>query len=1194
MVSTSINQIDELDLFSLPLTGRVLIEASAGTGKTYSLAFIYLRLLLGIGENGFHRPLLVDEILVVTFTQSATEELRYRIRQNIVQLLNACQNADHVEPDYQALLVLIDNKQVAIEQLMLAEQSMDEAAIFTIHGFCQRMLMQYAFEAGLLFDQRLAKDESSLYLQITQDFWRNTFSPLPIQLAKAIRDYWVDPETLLREIRPYLGQTLPQNIEPSNLSIVDKITQFHQQAIQQIDLVKQHWLQTVDQLELLINESGVKKQSYSKRNLPNWLNSVTTWAKQETTNYQLVAQLSNFSQSVLNEKTPEDKKAPVHAVFAEIETLLSTSFKLNQHILFDIVIAINQKIAEQKLQLAQMGFDDLLRFLNEALSTEHNSHLAHLIAHQYPVAMIDEFQDTDPVQYQIFNQIYQQRQQTGLLLIGDPKQAIYGFRGADIFTYIQAKQDVDYWFTMSTNWRSSQGMVEAVNSLFELRKHPFVFDSIPFIHMATAEKNTHKQFVVNNQAVNALNCYILPENITSKEEYNHVSADYCAEQIAQWLSQDCYFVDDLNITENQRKKVVSADIAILVRSSREAGIMQEKLKLRGIKSVYASNHSSVFDTLEARELLRILQAVLTPTNDNDLRSALATQLIGASMSEIAVLSDDQNQWETLVEEFNEYKQLWLRFGVLAMLRRLMNHRQLIANLLSLDNGERIVTNLMHLGELLQKASQEFDSPNVLVRWFAKQIDTTDFNLEDYELRLESDENLVHIITIHKSKGLEYPIVCLPFIGQFRDDNKRSIYHDRNDYQLYYASKLTEQISDWIEEERLAEDLRLLYVAITRSIYHCQIGLAGLKNSAKSSALSLGKSAIGYLLANSLENEQPFDYSQLIYHVQRLAHTSIDLITQPITLTELPNSTLPAQTLFANTFKRQLNYSWRVTSYSGLLQNAHNDFIDEQLADLGMLDIEVLNDSNNQAENAANFVELESAYSIYQFPKGAMVGTLLHECFEKMDFQQPISPDLINNVVTKLNLEAHWQKVLADWFAEIVTVPLNQQGLTLSNIPQHKRLDELQFYLPVKHKISATQLDQLCKKHDAISQHCPTLSFYDVQGMLKGFIDLVFEWNGKYYIIDYKSNYLGDNIKAYSQDAMIQAMIEHRYDLQYQLYSLALHRYLKNRLSHYQYETHFGGVFYLFVRGMTSSAQNNGVFYHQPTAQFINELDQLFG
>ncbi|OCG63565.1 exodeoxyribonuclease V subunit beta [Gilliamella sp. GillExp13] len=1150
MVSSS--GVKKLNLFDLPLTGRTLIEASAGTGKTYSLAFIYLRLLLGIGQNSYPRPLNVNEILVVTFTKAATKELRSRIRQNIQGLRIGLLQGHHKDPIYQQLIELIDDRKFAVQQLTIAQQSMDDAAIYTIHSFCQRILTSHAFESGVLFEQKLISDEYELKLRVTQDFWRHYFTPLDKPLAYLVLATWQDPTALLKDITPYLGLDF-NNAGKVNLDISTTIKFFYQQSYEKIENIKKSWLTLSEKLVEIIIQSGVRKQSYSSRNLPNWVIKVSAWANSETRTFELPNELEKFKQSVLIEKTKEGKSVPYHSFFEQIDDLYKQPFDLRSQILMDIVSVIQKWLYNEKIKNGEMSFDDLIWQLNRALKAKAGDRLAQSIASKYCVALIDEFQDTDPAQYQIFDRIYDRKKlDRGLLFIGDPKQAIYSFRGADIFTYLKAKQSTgENSFTMDVNHRSSASMVKAVNQLFSNCDNPFIFNDIPFLPMEAAKRNQQKSLQVNNQKVSALAAYLLPDDIATNSDYQEHMASCCATQIVTLLSNSSMLID----SENEQRPVTTADIAILVRNGCEAEVIQQKLTHCGVKSVYLSNNSSVFSSNEAKDVLSLLQAVLMPENETMLKLALMTSLLGQTMTDLEQITDDQDKWESLIEEFKQYQAIWQYYGVLVMLRRMMKKRHLAENILVRQDGERTLTNLMHLGELLQETSNELDGPHALIRWLTKQIVNPDPNLENHQQRLESDENLVKIITIHKSKGLEFPIVWLPFISIYRASDSQ-FYHDKNnDYQPTYAWLQSDEIKEQIEKERLAEDLRLLYVAMTRSVYHCSIGLASLKKS---------QSAINHLLKSELRS---------IANIANL----ID-IQLPIESEQYIPPILPNQSLSANVFSRNISDSWRVTSYTELQKHNHNVLAYKP---------DLINDWDESPYESDKVQSNDTQYDIHHFPKGAYVGTLMHSIMEDITSDNLV--ELCNQMVKKLNLETEWNSVVTNWMQQILTTKLHDPNLILSQVLMGQHINELQFYLPIRKTVTSQQLDSLCKQYDHLSRLCPELDFESVQGMLRGFIDLVFKFEGKYYVVDYKSNWLGECVDAYSQEALEKVMCDHRYDLQYQLYCLALHRFLKGRLSNYQYQTHFGGVYYLFLRGMPEQ----GIFYHLPLQEFIEELDKLF-
>ncbi|WP_437214384.1 exodeoxyribonuclease V subunit beta [Pectobacterium sp. LFLA-215] len=1172
-----------LDVMTLPLLGERLIEASAGTGKTYTLAALYLRLLLGLGKQAaYPRPLLVEEILVVTFTEAATEELRERIRARIHALRIAClrksaQGKEAEKPKDASLAQLLEeisDHRDAADVLLAAERQMDEAAIYTIHGFCQRMLSTNAFESGVLFEQVLIEDEQPLRRQACADFWRRYCYPLPVEVARIVGLEWKGPENLLADLASYLHGEAPVFRSPPEEG--ETLQSRHEKIVATIDAYKQRWLASAADLEALISASGVDKRSYSSKHLPNWLQKVTLWAEQQPTlDYQLPKDLVRFSQQALIEKTKKGEP-PVHVLFEETERLLATPLSLRDLVIVRALSAIRESVREEKRQRAELGFDDLLSRLDVALQQPSGERLASAIRERYPVAMIDEFQDTDPQQYRIFRTLYAGQPQCGLLLIGDPKQAIYAFRGADIFTYMHARGEVAAHYTLGTNWRSSHQMVHGVNRLFERLDSPFIFQNIPFLPVKPAESKRGLVFDIAGQPQPALQFWLTGSEPIGIGDYQQQMARQCAAQIRDWLAASQRNEAWL-VTDDSRRLVKASDMSVLVRSRREASLIRDALRRLSIPSVYLSNRDSVFSTPEASDMLWLLQAVLAPEQERTLRSAMATALMGLDAGQVDALGQNEATWDALVDEFAGYRTLWRQKGVLPMLRALMSQHQLAENLLASTEGERRLTDILHIGELLQDVSATLDSEHALVRWLSQQIVQPNPQAESQQLRLESDRHLVQIVTIHKSKGLEYPLVWLPFISHFRVQDQ-GIYHDRESYQAVLDLQNHEESQTLAEEERLAEDLRLLYVALTRSIYHCSVGVAPIQRSRKKDGSSdMHQSALGYLLQRGKEAE----VATLVSELEGMVGDGVALT--PIQTAEeqrwQPDRPELAE-LRARHIERQLRDGWRVTSYSGLQQ--HGTASAQDL--VPRLDIEVIGERQETDEDQL---------TPHTFPRGASPGTFLHSLFETLDFTQPVDDDWLAEQLQLQGFEAHWQPVLKTWMDTLLHTPLNEQGMTLSALDNADKQAELQFYIPIEAPIQAAQLDRLAKHHDPLSARCPALSFQQVKGMLKGFIDLVFRWEGRYYLLDYKSNWLGPDASAYTQTAMMQSMAEHRYDLQYQLYTLALHRYLRHRIADYDYERHFGGVFYLFLRGVEESHPGNGIFACRPSAEFVFGLDRLF-
>ncbi|CAM7322451.1 exodeoxyribonuclease V subunit beta [Citrobacter cronae] len=1167
---------ESLDPLRLPLTGECLIEASAGTGKTFTIAALYLRLLLGLGGSAaFPRPLTVEELLVVTFTEAATEELRGRIRSNIHELRIACLRETTDNPLYARLLDEIADKKQAAQWLLLAERQMDEAAVFTIHGFCQRMLSLNAFESGMLFEQQLIEDESLLRYQACADFWRRHCYPLSRDIAQVIFETWKGPQALLRDIDRYLQGEAPVIKAPP--SDDETLASRHEQILARINRIKQQWRGSVDELDGLLEASGIDRRKFNRGNQSKWIEKISAWAQEETQSYQLPDALEKFSQRFLQERTKAGGVTPQHTLFVAIDELLSEPLTLRDLVITRALAEIRSAVAEEKRRRGELGFDDMLSRLDAALRSDSGDALAAAIRTRFPVAMIDEFQDTDPQQYRIFRRIWQHQPETALLLIGDPKQAIYAFRGADIFTYMKARSEVSAHYTLDTNWRSAPGMVNSVNTLFSQMDDAFMFREIPFSPVKFAEKNQSLRFVLHGETQPAMSMWLMEGESCGVGDYQNYMAQVCATQIRDWLKAG-HSGDAQLVSGKASRPVRASDISVLVRSRQEAALVRDALTQLAIPSVYLSNRDSVFETLEAQELLWMLQAVMTPERENTLRSALATSMMGLNAQDIEALNNDENAWDAVVEEFDGYRQIWHKRGVMPMLRALMTNRHIAENLLATAGGERRLTDILHISELLQEAGSQLESEHALVRWLSQHILEPDSNASSQQLRLESDKHLVQIVTIHKSKGLEYPLVWLPFITNFRVQDQ-AFYHDRSSFEAVLDLSDARESVELAEAERLAEDLRLLYVALTRSVWHCSLGVAPLirRRGDKKGDTDVHQSALGRLL----QKGEPMDAVGLRGAIDALGCDDIACLTPGQPDGERWQVAQPVSaTLSARTLQRPPGDGWRVTSYSGLQQRGHG--IAQDL--IPRLDVDAA---------GVGEVIAESGLTPHQFPRGASPGTFLHSLFEDLDFTQSVDPRWVEEKLALGGYDAHWTPVLTAWLDAILQAPLNETGVSLSQLSAREKQVEMEFYLPISQPLMASRLDALIRKYDPLSAGCSALDFMQVRGMLKGFIDLVFRHQGRYYLLDYKSNWLGEDSAAYTQQAMASAMQAHRYDLQYQLYTLALHRYLRHRIADYDYERHFGGVIYLFLRGVDGEDPQQGIYATRPDGKLIALMDEMF-
>ncbi len=1066
------------------------------------------------------------------------------------------------------------------------------------------MLTQNAFESGSRFNNEFVTDESHLKAQVAADYWRRNFYSLPLALASEVRNLWASPAALLADIGHYLtGAPLTLSVE----SMSGELNDLHQKNLSAIDELKAQWNAASEELEALIAQSDVNKRSYTKKSLPNWLEEVSLWAQSPTNGYGYPDKLEKFSQSVLVEKTPKGTP-PQHEVFTAIETFLANPISLKAPLMAHAIEHCRAMLVQAKNQRQWLSFDDLLTQLSASIDIDEQSLLMDRIRTLYPVAMIDEFQDTDPLQYSIFSRIYLEHPECGLFMIGDPKQAIYGFRGADIFTYIKARNQVKAHYTLGTNWRSSADMVESVNQVFATPQSPFIYDSdIPFLPVSPSPNADKRNWQLNGQTQPALTYWLqeAEDKPLPKGEYLVEMANATASQIQTILTASAQGQATL-INGDKVASIEAGDIAVLVRTGSEGRMVKQALADQGIASVYLSNRDSVFTSTIAQDVQRLLQAVLTPDNDRSLRACLGSELFALDAYALDLLNNDELVWDNAINEFKEYRKLWVGRGVLPMLRSVMSKRHISERLLREQNGERVLTDLMHIGELLQQATQDLDSDHGLLRWLAETISDAEQGLgggDDQIQRLESERNLVQIVTIHKSKGLEYDLVFLPFVFSHRAASEAK-YYDADTDQTILDITASDQALAQADKERLAEDLRLIYVALTRAVYGCFVGASPLRNGRSTKEpTGVHLSAMGYLLQDGQEG----GINDLTKAIE--AQTSNNPAAILASVPELSQERYQAPqsamgTLSAKQLANSIDRQWRITSYSGLIkQGAHSHY--DATQELTGFDIDSVGEDQ---EESLELIEPEK--TIFTFPRGANPGTFLHTLFEEVEFTQPAGSEsnlaIIAELLEREQLDEAWLPVLVKLVDTVLSTPLaapvntqidqstqsssKQPPVLLNQKGPAQRLVEMEFLLPIE-VLASSSLNRVIQKHDPLSAKAGDLGFQTVQGMLKGFIDLVFEHEGKYYVLDWKSNHLGDDAHAYHGEALKAAMADHRYDLQYQIYALALHRFLRSRLSDYCYEQHFGGVYYLFLRGMDGES-DHGIFSAKPTQEFLRDMDYL--
>jgi exodeoxyribonuclease V beta subunit len=1153
------------------MRGVSLIEASAGTGKTYTISHLYVRALL---ETDYG----VEQILVVTFTNAATQELKGRIRKLIVQVRKYFQDASVDDEQINSLFGAYRFDKRSLFKLHKALVNFDEASIYSIHGFCQRVLTRFPIETGSLLQQQIITDEKDLLRAAMRDYWRQHMIDAELQKLEWIMQNWSDPDALLQDVMPLIKVTDDLQALTNDADI------FSDQLEALWQSLRDEWDARSDEIrQVLLDNPALNKNRVQPKSVAHLFDELVTLFTRDLP-YVLPAKWELLTHEKLThclKANCEDDR--IHAPFFKragefLESHVQWIRQQKTGLLLDVASTLKQRIDDVKKEALNISFDDLITRLSNALRV-NNTFLTDSITSEYPFAMVDEFQDTDNRQYFIFQTLYQQRSDTTLILIGDPKQAIYGFRGADVFTYQRARADTSTQFTLDTNYRSSEHFIGALNHVFQYNEDAFVIDDLIEFKRAGFDPGKPKKLTHNGEVATPLVGWIYP--FTKKPVSKSIAAEYfarvCAQEIAQLLQQGALQIEN--------EPVQAQDLAVLVKTGRQASLIKQQLSERGIGSALVLR-DSVFASEQAREITLLLEVLIEPGDIKALNGLLSSDLFGWNGAQIFNLQRDNERLVQMLEQMKAYQLHWQQKGILSMFFLLLKQQGTVLKNSPLMEGERRITNWLHILELLQQQAIEHASMVQALNWLRKQRQNAEEGIDndEHQLRLESDSNLVRIVTIHKSKGLEYPIVFLPFMWDVkgaRNQPKNYSVHDPSGHKKMYIHD-EEQRERW-HEENLAEEVRLFYVAMTRARYRCYLGWGNISGAGSSAiAQCLYQDHIGKgKHPRHLDISSEEDYL-LPFNTINQAGELIQVIQQDTAYApEVRSIQREIKLTRALPFHRRVERKWRISSYSQIASSGQDDHTDRP--DYDALQTTPLSSGND---------EQIAERSRFNFHKGARAGNFLHDLLEHQRFDEAVDKNIIQQACLDYGYETEWLPCLTHWLNDILTCDIRQNGLKLSNLKAHQKISEMEFYMNCN-QLRPAELNDFLHRHH-YSRPEQIFTFTEIRGFIKGFIDLVFEHEGQYFVADYKSNFLGAEKQHYTAEACNEAMFEHHYHLQYLVYTLALHRYLQHKVQDYDYEKHVGGVYYLFLRGLSQNDNaGHGIFFHKPAPEVMRELNDLF-
>ncbi len=1236
-------QVFRLESTPIP-DGTTVIEASAGTGKTYCVTGLVLRLLLEKKVSG------IGHILVVTFTVAATDELVHRIR-DALALAHRVLAGDAAPPDpFFRQLAQQHGGGDGLRILRQARLELDDLMVATLHGFAKRILEQNAFESGLPFRQDFLEDAAQPLLEAAQDFWRQVFYRAdPLETAIAAYRHWT-PKYFLDDFETYNRhpntdllpkrdlETVRQELAAARRALTKSLATAGAigdlgRVLSRVRFKKGSPLESTPILPLL-----GELEAFERRGEVAGLGAVEGLAKDVLDRQIYKKDIQQIAHLAIPRACQQLRDA-----VDNLEHAVRGAFLRRVRILFE----------NHKARSGQLTFDDLLHRLHEALlDPDRRDALETAVRQQFEVALIDEFQDTDLVQYAIFRQLFAK---SPLFLIGDPKQAIYRFRGADVFAYMKARNEARRVFTLDRNWRSAPALVEAVNALFSASPRAFVFPEIPFQTVVAALQDEALGVRTGTPGSPRLEAprleappleaplqWLWLPQMDNREAAGQVLRQAICDEIHRLL--DSAILHDT--AEDPPRTVEPGDIAILVRTNRQAQELRDDLQRSGIPAVL-SHAGDVFHSDEMAELERLLEAIAEPTHAPRLRAAAATLLWGDDAPTLLALEQDDTAWQLRVETMVAYRRLWLRSGFMPMMQQLISQRQLKPRLLALHDGERRLTNLLHAVELLHQAShRQHLSPPGLLRWLDSERQRSSRDSESSELRLDSDAKAVQISTIHKSKGLEYNIVFCPYLWEPRSAPKKPVLaHVAEDRRVFdFGSENLGRHQGLAAAEQLAEELRLAYVAITRARWRCYVvwGKIGRAKGAATSALAallhrplsapsleLEVSAAEWTAKVAHDMSRSFDgwqdglrafvKAQQGRMALRTVEPHIQAARRPLPEVATP---LLASCSFPDQARGRLQ-PWSMVSFTSLSRP----------------------DAKRPAESPEHDDPAvipppapQPRQGIFAFAQGRQAGHCLHHLLELCDLStlqdDTIGSQFIESQIIELQIDASLKRyglrqpeahqgtidplqVVKDMLHRLAAAPLPKAGFSLGQVPRHDWRVEEKFYAPIQN-LSGDELAKLFQQHgenrvaEQYASLLAPLQGVQLAGFLTGIIDLLFEHQGRWYLVDWKSNHLGDHLEDYDDEAIWQAMRHHHYVLQYHLYVFALHRYLGQRLQGYDYQQHFGGVYYVFLRGLAEPpvngrdrdeagshdaptdnlvAASRGFYYDRPPTALIDALDR---
>ena len=1196
------------DANALPLSpGIRLLEASAGTGKTFALAHLVLR-LLSEGET----PLQVEQLLVVTFTDAAAAELRDRIARRLQEALQQLdprtEASDCDEPLARWREALGATPTAALRgRLLLALEQLDRADITTIHGFCRRTLQRQALEAGLGPAVALESRARERRAELVHDYWRSQVLPLSPGLLAGLQQRQINPDGLVELLAGLDGDPALRldPLPPDLRADADLAPQLERLWQERWDAFLEEWEQRAEDLEADLAAAAVELKSlglnyrpYRLKPKPDKLQRLQAWISAlpqdaDAPSYREVLQQEELKTyfhpgpfcKVAGAAHGPGVSLPQRPLLEAIANLVDGPAEL---LLLHFAHWGRAELARRRERSGEMSFGQLLEQLDPGPESSAPSALLEAVAQRYRAALIDEFQDTDPLQWRILERAFGRAPAHHLLvMVGDPKQAIYRFRGGELATYRQAAAQAHNRYSLIQNRRSSATLVAGLNALMEpgLQRSQLPVPAVD----AQASKG-HLQLQEQEKPLQLLT--VDPDRLDTQ------IAGLCQQLLERGLELEC---------NGRRRPLEAGDLCLLVGRHSQAERLRAALERRQLPSRLVSR-GDVFESPGAAALQRLLDALAQPGDPGRQRLLAASALLGWSAAEIEAATPER--WDQLAGDLSHWAQQLPRLGLTGVLGELLGTE----GLARLSLRGRALADLQQAAELVQEQMHSQGLGALAAAdWLRnlrlqEQRDTPDEHL----CRSDAAESAIAVVTVHRSKGLEYPVVICPYLWKAPRAaragagrlGRRWLPPGADEPHLdlhlspHWGRGLAAATQD--HEAQLQEAERLAYVACTRAQHLLVLAWPGEEQADAENPLS------GWLSGRELPELQRLD-AQALPGPERPWRP--DPPGGALQLGPRPERTLDSRW-------GRASYSAWAHAGSTLPPEASDDGRDTDALDNG--------DESPSPTATPTAPPWPSLGPLAGFPRGAAPGDALHRMLEQLDFpafeRDPASMrPLLEQELERAGLPADQREALEQGLLLLVRSPLGGAlaDCRLADLPEGSWLSELNFDLPLVHGAA----DRLVRSSGlaAAFEENPGGRFsaaYGRQlrglavasrGFLTGSIDLVFQWRERWWVADWKSNWLGrrdgqGQVVAcgpndYSQEAMAALMTRNHYPLQAHLYLVALHRYLSWRLPGYCPERHLGGYAYVFVRGVAGPVEQAeqgvpGVLVDTPPLERLVTLDAL--